>query len=171
MKRSAMKGFAGIVAGWALLGSPGLAQPWNLALCGPEHTASRQSFREALVRARPESPKYVPHPFPQTPDQVVEDVSTAHGWKPSAGQYVTLWGSFRCDLIDPCLGFRVGPRAYLLRGEHLYRIATEKARFSIREEMAEVASKRRFLGAFEGGPEKVITLGHDVMALAVPVPP
>lgn len=272
-----MKNIAWIAAAWALLGSPGLAQPWNLASCGPENAASRKSFREALVRAQPDSPKYVPHPFPQTPDQVVEDfvayhrkawadtpfaslppaeqrffaavdedrirfqvtrvanwtpsrcgpkeekdfyflvrffdetsgeeitrvavdeaghvarvahrpedgalpelpeleqrihaAATAHGWKPSAGQYVALWGSFRCDEMSPCVGFRVGPRAYLLRGEHLYRIATEKPRFSVREEMATVASKRRFLDAFEGGPEKVITLGHDVMAVAVPVPP
>jgi len=272
-----MKKIAGIAAAWALLGSPGVAQPWNLAPCGPEHAASRKGFREALVHAEPDSPKYVPHPFPQTPEQVVEDFLAFHrkawantpfaalppaeqrffsavdenrsrfqvtkvanwtpsrcgpreekdfyflvrffdetsgeeftrvavdeaghvarvthrpeegslpelpdlkqrinaasrprGWKPSAGQYVALWGSFRCEVVFPCLGFRVGPRAYLLRGEDLYRVATEKARFSVREQLATVAKKRRFLEAFEGRPEKVITLGNDVMAVLVPVPP
>lgn len=272
-----MKRIAWLVAAGTLLGIPALAQPWNLAPCGPEHAERHKSFREALTRAEPGSPRYVPHPFPKTPEQVVEDflafhrrawadtpfaslppveqrffaaveedrvrfqvsevanwtptrcgpkedkafyflvrfvddssgeeitrvavdeaghvarvvhrpdegalpevpdleqriaaASAAHGWQPTGGQYVTLWGSIRCDVISPCVGFKVGAEAYFVRAEQVYRIATEKGRFSVRGELGTVADKRRFLNSFEDRPEEVITLGHDVLAVAVPVAP
>jgi hypothetical protein len=266
-----------IAAALALLGSPALPQPWNLAPCGREHEAEHERFREELLRAQPGSPGYVPHPYPQTSQQVVEDflhfhrqawsdtpftalppaeqrfftalkedltdvqmvkvanwtptrcgrneekdfyfllrffdkrsgqemtrvavdeaghvaqlahrpearallnlpalgpsvatVAKAHGWRPSARQYVALWGSLRCDELSPCISFRVGAEAYLLQSERLYRIARERPRFSIRQEMSTVEDKRRFLTSFERKPEKAVTLGGDVMMLAVPVQP
>jgi len=40
----------------------------------------------------------------------------------------------------------------------------------VREELATVAKKRRFFEDFKVRLEQVITLGHDVMAVVVPVP-
>ena len=53
------------------LSVPSLA--WTPAECGPEHAKAWQAHARAVRQAEPGSPLYMPHPYPQTDDQVIED--------------------------------------------------------------------------------------------------
>lgn len=54
------------------------ASAWDLAPCGAEHQQSRAAFAKALRQAKPGSPIYVPHPFPQKDQEVVDNFLSYH---------------------------------------------------------------------------------------------
>lgn len=46
---------------------------WTLIECGPENAVSWSEFRKKMQEASPGSPIYVPHPFPNTREKVIEN--------------------------------------------------------------------------------------------------
>jgi hypothetical protein len=87
----------------------------------------------------------------------------------SAAQYVHTTGpALRCPVLKPCIAFKSGGRAYLSVRDRLYRLETEKP-ISFREKLAAPEARAEFLATLEGGPETIVSLGGDRMAIAVPV--
>jgi hypothetical protein len=77
----------------------------------------------------------------------------------------------RCDLLRPCVAFHSGVETYLVHEERLYRLATERAPYSVREKMPTAPDRARFLASFDGRQEKLISLGGDLLGTALPVQP
>ncbi|HEX2255050.1 MAG TPA: hypothetical protein VHQ65_17420 [Thermoanaerobaculia bacterium] len=62
-------------------------------------------------------------------------------------------------------------RHYLVHEGRLYRIADERPRFSFAEKLGDPRRRGEFLRLFRDSSEELITLGGDVMAVAVPIDP
>lgn len=116
-----------------------------------------------------------PPPIPADPAALVrsrvEDLPrNAHQF-----QYVTVWGSIRCDELIPCVAFRAGAEVYLwwrepaTDREGLFRIAEDKGRQSMEQRMGDARSRDQFLRSFQGTPDEIVTLGADDLAIVVPV--
>lgn len=62
-----------ITAGFLLASSALPARSWEVATCNQEHAAKWAGVARQMQEAKPGSPVFVPHPFPTTQDQVVEN--------------------------------------------------------------------------------------------------
>jgi hypothetical protein len=90
-------------------------------------------------------------------------------------QYVSVWGTLRCDDIVPCVAFRSANRAYLWWWEptdgrnSLFRIEVAGPRHSQQETFSTPAAKQQLLQSIRASSRELITLGGDVMVEAVAV--
>ncbi|HEX2096056.1 MAG TPA: hypothetical protein VHF50_01655 [Solirubrobacterales bacterium] len=57
---------------------PLTAEVWTAGDCPNEHAAERAELKKRLLAAEPGSELYLPHPFPATDEQAVEDFLVAH---------------------------------------------------------------------------------------------
>jgi len=116
-----------------------------------------------------------PPRLPSDPEDLVEESGQPMPAKAHDFQYVSVWGTVRCDDLVPCVAFRSASAVYLwwwepaLGQAALYRVDVEGRRYSQREAFRSPQAKRELLEQFRGSPRELITLGGDVMAEAVEV--
>lgn len=79
-------------------------------------------------------------------------------------QYVTTWGTLRCEFLWPCVAMQ-GERSIILAHEdEVWRVEADRPTESVRARMGTLAARRDFLQRLRDGTDKMVTLGGDSLS-------
>jgi hypothetical protein len=84
-------------------------------------------------------------------------------------QYVTTWGNLRCDTLAPCVVSRSGSTMLLVKGSEVYRLDPGRKRFSFARDLGAPGAMSNVARDLGTRGEKLVSLGQDVFAAAVPI--
>jgi len=105
------------------------------------------------------------------------DVSTLHAVTLGDAQYITTWGTLRCDLLDPCVSFRRQNEVYIFKDLRLYRAHVGGARYSLSRDLkvsadpVQIQERARILAGMSQRGELLISLGDDTMLAVTAIEP
>ncbi|HEX2251734.1 MAG TPA: hypothetical protein VHQ65_00530 [Thermoanaerobaculia bacterium] len=99
-------------------------------------------------------------------------LTVARGASVTSPQFVhTVGQELHCEILWPCIAYREGANAFIVRDGETYRLALERPLLSFRQELGNPQARRQLLDRFTGTPETFVTLGGDRVAVAEPVAP
>lgn len=83
----------------------------------------------------------------------------------SSAQYVTFWGPVECDAMTPCVAWKAGRGAVILRGKELLRVSDQSERLSFSREL-QATSRSAVADRIHAEGRRLISLGGDLWAAA-----
>lgn len=162
---------------------------WNGLRCGPRKEraffhvirAFDRASGEELLRASVEDNGHVARvrhkpqegvlPAISPISGVVSSVAGRFGLRPANPQYVSTWGTLRCDEVQPCVAFQAGGTSYLAinrEGAPVYRIEGASRRLSLSRDLTP-AQRDAHLKSLRKLGQDLVSLGFDAFVPATRV--
>jgi|GEM_PF-5754593 len=86
-------------------------------------------------------------------------------------QYVNVWGSVRCGLLDPCVAFKAGGKTYFMKEGEVYKVEVNRRRMTVAGEMGSAAAKQAFFKRMNDRNEMFASIGAGKLAYISRVEP
>ena len=116
-----------------------------------------------------------PPALPPDPEELPAESGQSLPEKAHDFQYVSLWGTVRCDDLIPCVAFRSGSDIYLWwrqparNRSALYKVDVRGPRYLQSRDMGSPQAKVELFGRFHDTPRELVTLGGDEMVEVIEV--